>query len=63
MAEASHGNLWELPAGLVERDEEASLDGVRGAAVRELDELRSQTEKKYSGCFFDCISVDSKKAR
>ncbi|MBN2194674.1 MAG: NUDIX domain-containing protein [Polyangiaceae bacterium] len=36
--ERGHVSLWELPAGLVEPGEESSLDGVAGAARRELFE-------------------------
>jgi ADP-ribose pyrophosphatase len=36
--ETHAGNLWELPAGLVEETEASDLEGVRRAAVRELAE-------------------------
>jgi ADP-ribose pyrophosphatase len=36
--EVHAGNLWELPAGLVEAEEARDMDGVKRAAVRELRE-------------------------
>ncbi len=36
VAETKRASLWELPAGLVERDEESSLAGVVRSAQREL---------------------------
>jgi ADP-ribose pyrophosphatase len=38
MEETHGGNLWELPAGLIEPDEALDLDGVKRAAARELRE-------------------------